>query len=532
MPGPWIGAADNPGFLAKRAWESGEILEAVMYDEEKRPQGKGLWHIITLGEKAHGTWLTGTLVAVEDDHLTKGPGQSQEREFFLHICSGLVANCKALDGKDRFSFHTDTGRLVDEADVRQRRAAWWLASPAKSDFEAFRRRLIDKDKVKKKSRPEGDDEDLLSMDDPSPEKVTGVAAGAEVQNLRKDLGRLKNDIEKAEQRKKRRERKERSPQEREKKRGRSADRKPKKSRSRSRRRSAAGKHRDKGTVWFGKKLPAGDGSTSDSVAAEDDRRRGSRRPRSKSSEEEVKANKKRNKKEKDRGPYGIGKALEFEKGDADGSESDSGEADFQRGASDRRSHQLRLMEYSQKRPGRLASLLLQKMRGLLSRDTGAPFTRASGTELTPATATSYLLTILIPSYKERLGVRLLRELRTIAAALDSAASGDIETTADILCQRMKALELHLNDGEWQRAQYLELIIPEGAGLAEQEEQRMAAREQALEAKMKQQIAPRQPWQGETKGKGDTKGKGRGKKGGRRGEWQDTNQETKPKASVA
>lgn len=37
-----IGAADNPGFLAKRAWESGEILEAVMYDEEKRPQGKGL----------------------------------------------------------------------------------------------------------------------------------------------------------------------------------------------------------------------------------------------------------------------------------------------------------------------------------------------------------------------------------------------------------------------------------------------------------------------------------------------------------
>lgn len=284
-----------------------------------------------------------------------------------------------------------------------------------------------------------------------------------------------------EQKKKKKERKERSPHERQKRRGRSADRKPKKSRSRSRR-SAAKRHKEKGTVWFGKKLPADEGSTSDSVAAEDERRRRSRRLRSKSSEEEVKVNKKRNKKkkEKDRGPYGIGKALEFEKGDVDGSESDSGEADFQTGASDRRSHQLRLMEYSQKRPGRLASRLLQKMRGLLSRDTGAPLTRAAGTELTPATATSYLLTILIPSYKERLGVRLLRELRTFAAAFDSAASGDIETTADILCQRMKALELHLNDGSWQRAQYLELIIPEGAGLAEQEEQRMAARDETTD----------------------------------------------------
>ena len=180
-----IGAADNPGFLAKRAWESGEILEAVMYDEEKRPQGKGLWHVITLGEKAHGRWMTATLVAVEDDHLywwlTKGPGQSKEREFFLHICSGLVANCKALDGKDRFSFHTDTGRMIEEADIKQRRAAWWLASPAKCDFEAFRRGLIEKDKVKKKNRPEANDEDLLSMDDPSPVEVAGAAGGAEDQ---------------------------------------------------------------------------------------------------------------------------------------------------------------------------------------------------------------------------------------------------------------------------------------------------------------------------------------------------------------
>jgi hypothetical protein len=69
-----------------------------------------------------------------------------------------------------------------------------------------------------------------------------------------------------------------------------------------------------------------------------------------------------------------------------------------------------------------------------------------------------------------------------------------------LTQRLKALELQLSDngfiierrrklssGSWHRAQYLELIAPERAGLAE-DEQRMAAREQALEAKMQQQGA--------------------------------------------
>jgi hypothetical protein len=71
--------------------------------------------------------------------------------------------------------------MIEEADIKQRRAAWWLASPAKSDFEAFRRGLIEKDKVKKKNRPEANDEDLLSMDDPSPVEVAGAAGGAEDQ---------------------------------------------------------------------------------------------------------------------------------------------------------------------------------------------------------------------------------------------------------------------------------------------------------------------------------------------------------------
>ena len=212
--------------------------------------------------------------------------------------------------------------------------------------------------------------------------------------------------------------------------------------------------------------------------------------------------------------------------------SASEEGDFRGGGPDRRSHQLRLVEYSQRRPGRLTSRLLTKMQTLLSRDAGPPFQDASRADLTPATATSYLLTVMIPTYRERLGVRLLRELRTVCSALDNIAGGRGEVAADVLSQRLKALELQLNDNGWQRAQYLELIDPEGSGLAEQEEQRMAAREQALEQKMQNQVKPRPTWQPDGKGKGDGALRGKGKKGGKRGKWGPPEGEQKDKPPPA
>ena len=63
----------------------------------------------------------------------------------------------------------------------------------------------------------------------------------------------------------------------------------------------------------------------------------------------------------------------------------------------------------------------------------------------------------IPTHREKLGVRLLREMRTIAGAVDEIARGKPEAAGDILSQRLKALELQLVDNSWQRAQFLELI---------------------------------------------------------------------------
>ena len=62
--------------------------------------------------------------------------------------------------------------------------------------------------------------------------------------------------------------------------------------------------------------------------------------------------------------------------------------------------------------------------------------------------------------------------------------GDTEKCADLISQRLKALEMTVHDQNWSHAQFLELIPLESAGLADAEEQRMASKEQLMEAKMK------------------------------------------------
>ena len=107
MPGPWIGARENCGLMRGRYWGAGDLFERQMYDAGLNEQKKAFWEVITSGEKKHGTWRSATLIAVEDEHLlwwlTKGPGATQKREFLVHICSGSVGSCKAVDANDGFT---------------------------------------------------------------------------------------------------------------------------------------------------------------------------------------------------------------------------------------------------------------------------------------------------------------------------------------------------------------------------------------------------------------------------------------------
>ena len=68
----------------------------------------------------------------------------------------------------------------------------------------------------------------------------------------------------------------------------------------------------------------------------------------------------------------------------------------------------------------MTARLLRKMRDVLARGEGPGMI---GLDLTPASASSYFLTVIVPTYKERLSLRTSRELRSIAKALDLLAQG-------------------------------------------------------------------------------------------------------------
>ena len=119
-------------------------------------------------------------------------------------------------------------------------------------------------------------------------------------------------------------------------------------------------------------------------------------------------------------------------------------------------------------------------------------------------ALNYFHAIFKPAH-HWMGLRTAREMETLALVLDSLADGSFGAAADLVAQRLKALERSTWDGHWERAQWVELLEPEGASLMEDDEQHMVDRESRL----------RQRW-AKGKGKGTDKGpppKGKGKKGG-------------------
>ncbi|CAE7762207.1 unnamed protein product [Symbiodinium sp. CCMP2592] len=225
-----------------------------------------------------------------------------------------------------------------------------------------------------------------------------------------------------------------------------------------------------------------------SVSSESEMRRGGSPIRRRSEDQSSPKEKKKKKKKKrsrsreagrkaDRGPFGGGVKVDLGE---DGSSSDSS---F-REASSSRDRQLQLLEYSERYPGRLSARLLQKMRMLLARDGGA-LNFAAREDPAPPVATSYLLTIMVPEYRAKVGVRLLRELKTLCKALDLVVEGEARRAADLLAQRVKAIEASLAGDHWLKAQFLELVPREGSLLMETDEAVMAARQLALETKVKE-----------------------------------------------
>ena len=219
-------------------------------------------------------------------------------------------------------------------------------------------------------------------------------------------------------------------------------------------------------------------------------------PRGPRNEDDAKGSKARG----DRGPFGCGPEVNFLAA-ADGSE----ESGFREAPStSKRSSQLTLVKYAQEHPGRLASRLLLKMEAANARDgEGA---KASPCNKTPAAATHYFLTTLQPQLGPKLNMRSQRELRTLSQLIDLLAVGKVGQ-ADVIAQRMKAVEKATLEGHWNSAQFLELIAPEGASLLGRDEEVYLARKCLLD----QRPYDRAPWKPDSKGKGKEKGQGKDRK---------------------
>eukprot|EP00438_Fugacium_kawagutii_P002432 Skav223208 [mRNA] locus=scaffold2072:203972:205516:+ [translate_table: standard] len=496
MSGPWVSFEDNPDFLKSHDFQKGDLVEAYLYDEKGSDQGKGLWSVREVIDKTKdGIWVRGRLIAVSDADLkwwlSKGPGEPENRSFSLHFCAGQTKKCKKNRGNKAFEFHTDYWRSCNSGVVTKGQVDWFKSGPAKQDIQAEVSRLAGQ--VGK--RAEEPDPDLLpASDEELPEVVgegvtppEGEGVAARLKQVRKAVTG-KQDMQPAKKKKKG------APAE-------AVEDKP----------AEVGK---KPPNWFGRRREEveeeSESTSSSSSSRKDKDKKGTTKKKSKKRHKKKRKRSRESRGKGDRGPFGTGSRVEFP-GSVSVSSEDDAEASGVFRAAPSKSKQLQLMEYSMRKPGRLASRLLTKMRTLLAREEGA--LSSSGMSLTPSTATSYFLTVVVPTHQARMGRGLQREMRTVAKALDLIASGSNERAADVLGQRLKALEMMVADGSWARAQHIELLPPEGATLVEHDETVMATQEQVLENKLK-------GWKGKGIGKDldqrpkGKEGKGKDKRGGK------------------
>ena len=149
----------------------------------------------------------------------------------------------------------------------------------------------------------------------------------------------------------------------------------------------------------------------------------------------------------DRGPFGGGDLVRFQ-----GESSSELEAVFREApAVPKASNQLKLMQYAKRTPGRLASRLALEDAGRGSpRGCGGESSRSRRTD--PASGRP-----LLP-HDDRAAVgpasgdlRAHREMRTLCTALDMLARKLPAHAADLLGQRLKAIEKSCHDGHWQAA---------------------------------------------------------------------------------
>lgn len=123
---------------------------------------------------------------------------------------------------------------------------------------------------------------------------------------------------------------------------------------------------------------------------------------------------------------------------------------------------------------------------------------------------------LVKNPETVIGLRHLRELRTLSTMVDLLASNDVLRVMDIALQRMKAIEVFVAQGTWTQATLLELIPAEGEQRAffrtELKAVQQEAKAESRTQKDQWQMKPRRQWEPYVPGTGGEKKENEGEKG--------------------
>ena len=531
MPSPWLtGVAlqdDLEGFKPEAGW----FLELKVDDEKGDPQGEVLVGVLVESTKTrHGGWqVLASFLSASDEYYRWWMSQGEGKRFAVrgvyHLCGDTVKNCRA-HGMRHIHVHVGKSRRVLENELNSRRVTW-LKNEAKEIFEGNLAKFYAtlRKEPGRPGKPEGDP-GAIQVGEPregrgdrnarvgrdredtsSNSSTTSAGMKQRLKRLRAELAAAEKerDEKKGKGGTRRRKGNRRSKREKAEKK----NRVEKRSRGRSEKRRSAKKARKRS------KSPA---SGAVEKKREKKKRKRGQKDRSSSSTRTtskyegaplfgVAGTSGRQPVEGgDRGPFGGGSAVDFN------DSSSSEESSFRKGSGvSAKSSQMRLVRYAERHPGRLASRLLLRMQEATARGALEPSTETRS--LTPVVAQNHLLTVLLPSLGEKAGVRTKRELKTLAKVLDSLAKGDPAGAADVVAQRVKALERASHESHWGTAQYLELLPPENTTLLDRSEESFVTAQYLMEQKIRSYDQPdrrRPPKGGKEK---DGKGKdGKSKKG--------------------
>ena len=466
MPSSWLGPADGDyqSFTPAR----GDLLEVKVVDGEGAEQGTLLVAVVSR-QACHGPGeaFEGHCLGASDEcyryWITEGEGRHLRESGLYHLCFKSIAECRIWRGKKEV-VHTDHFRFVTPSDLKEGKIRWARTRDVKAEilgqlakFEAKYPVARPRRKgagVPKAEGGEGGGKASLSASEENPSSSSSDSS--EEEELVKKMAKLQAELKAAEKLVSD-------------KRGVKAKKKAMKAMKAKekdagdtgrRARSKSPVAKDKEKTRHKKKKDKEDGEKeardkkrrreSPSDAGGEKRRKKKKEKKSRSTkgkkekdspsgeEESMDAGlfrshtgKKdtKNKGMKDRGPFGSGPPVQFKDGES--SESESGEDSVFREA-----------------PAGSTSLrLLLKMKEGAARE----LVGANNEEgATPPLASHFVLTVLMPQLGPKASLRTQRELRTLAKGLDLLARGETSQCADLLGQRIKALETAAQ-GHWMSA---------------------------------------------------------------------------------